>query len=288
MPSSLLLVDALGLAYRSFHAIGVLTNAAGQQTQAVYGVIKTLAQMERVWHPSHRLVVFDGGLPPDRLALCPDYKAQRPAMPPDLRSQLPLLEAWLEAASIDYIRRERMEADDVLATVAARAARAGFDVLLASSDKDLLQVVGPGVSVIAPGHVEERIGPAEVQARTGVRPDQIVDWLALTGDQADNIRGVPGIGPKTAARLLVRWPTLAELLAHLDEVEPEKTRVALSESRALLARNERLLRLRTDLEGLPDPERLRARAPDARRLLEVYETLNFQSLARALREPTLF
>ena len=288
MSSSLLLVDALGIAYRAYYAITGLTTADGRPTNAVYGFIKTLMQMERIWRPSHKLVVFDGGTPAARLELLAAYKAQRPAMPPALRAQLPVIDAWLDAAAIAHVRLEGLEADDVVASVAVQAAAAGLDVLVASSDKDLLQMVTPAIVVVTPGKVAEKIGPAEVLAKMGVRPDQIVDWLALTGDSADNIPGVPGIGAKTAVKLLQQWQSLANALDHVDAIEPEKTRRTLREHRELIARNLGLLRLQTDINCGPALADMQARPPDACRLLAFYEEMEFHTLAKALREPTLF
>lgn len=288
MASSLLLVDALGIAYRAFYAIAGLATAAGQPTNAVYGFIKTCMQMERIWHPTHKLVVFDGGMPAERLALLATYKAQRPAMPPALRAQLPVIDAWLDAAAIAHVRLDGREADDVLASVAVRAEAAGLDVLVASSDKDLMQVVSSSIAVITPGKANEKMGVDEVLAKMGVRPDQIVDWLALTGDSSDNIPGVPGIGAKTAARLLQQWQSLGNALDHVDAVEPEKTRRALQEQRELIARNQAVLRLQTDIDCGTSLADMQARPPDARRLLAFYEEMEFHTLARALREPTLF
>ena len=288
MSSSLLLVDALGIAYRAFYAIAGLATAAGRPTNALYGFIKTIMQMERIWRPSHKLVVFDGGTPAERLRLLATYKAQRPAMPPALRAQLPLIDAWLDAAAIAHVRLEGQEADDVVASVAVRAAAAGLEVLVASSDKDLLQMVTPAIAVVMPGKAAEKIGAAEVLARTGVRPDQVVDWLALTGDSSDNIPGVPGIGAKTATKLLQQWQSLANVLDRLDAVEPEKTRQALRDHRELLARNLGLLRLQTDIDCGATLADMQARTPDAGGLLAFYEEMEFHTLAKALREPTLF
>ncbi|MFA5344383.1 MAG: 5'-3' exonuclease H3TH domain-containing protein [Kiritimatiellia bacterium] len=304
MSSSLLLVDALGIAYRAFYAITGLATADGRPTNAVYGFIKTLTQLERIWRPSHKLVVFDGGTPAERLKLLATYKAQRPVMPPALRAQLPAIEAWLDAAAIAHVRLDGREADDVIASAAVRAASAGLDVLVASSDKDLLQLVtpptacglqsasprlaAPSIAAVTPGKAAEKIGAAEVFAKLGVRPDQVVDWLALTGDSADNIPGVPGIGAKTAAKLLQQWQSLANALDHVDAVEPEKTRRTLREQRETIARNVGLLRLRTDIDCGVSLADMQTRPPDAPRLLAFYDEMEFHTLAQALREPTLF
>ena len=288
MASSLLLVDALGIAYRAFYAINGLATVAGRPTNAVYGFIKTIMQMERIWRPSHKLVVFDGGTPAERLKLLATYKAQRPAMPPALRAQLPVIDAWLDAAAIAHVRLDGREADDVVASVAVQAVAAGLDVLVASSDKDLLQMVTPTITVVMPGKVAEKMGAAEVLAKMGVRPDQVVDWLALTGDSSDNIPGVPGIGAKTAAKLLQQWQSLANALDHVEDVEPEKTRRILQEHRELIARNLLLLRLQTDIDCGASLADMQARPPDAGGLLAFYEEMEFHTLAKALREPTLF
>lgn len=287
-PPRLLIVDALGIAYRAYYAISGLATAAGRPTNAVYGFIKTLMQMERLWHPSHRLVVFDGGLPAERLELLATYKAQRPAMPSELRDQLPMLDAWLDCSDIAHVRLDGREADDIIASVALRAAAAGLDVLVASSDKDLLQLVTSQIGVITPGKAEERIGPSEVLAKIGVQPPQVVDWLALTGDSADNIPGVPGIGAKTASKLLGQWPSLAAALERLDAVEPEKVRKALAGNRELIARNRSMLRLQEDIDCGKTLDDLKARTPEAGRLLAFYEEMEFHTLAKVLREPTLF
>lgn len=288
MAASLLLVDALGIAYRAFYAITGLATTAGQPTNAVYGFIKTLMQMERIWRPSHKLVVFDGGAPVERLKLLATYKAQRPAMPPALRAQLPFIDAWLDAAAITHVRLDGQEADDVVASVAVRAVAAGLDVLVASSDKDLLQMVTPSVAVIMPGKVADKIGPAEVLAKIGVRPDQVVDWLALTGDSSDNIPGVPGIGAKTAVKLLQQWDSLANVLGHVEAIEPAKTRQTLQENRELIARNQKMLSLQTDIDCGASLADIQVRPPDTGRLLAFYEAMEFHTLAKALREPTLF
>lgn len=287
MASSLLLVDAYCIAYRAFYAIEGLATTAGKPTNAVYGFIKTMQQLERIWQPTHKLVIFDGGLPAERLELLPAYKAQRPAMPRALREQFPLINDWLDAAQIAHARLEGQEADDVAASVAEQAAAQGLEVLLVSSDKDLLQLVTSSIAAVLPGKAQEKLGPPEVLAKLGVRPDQVVDFLALTGDSSDNIPGVPGIGAKTAAKLLQQWHSLASALEHAASIEPEKVRRGLIEQRALLSRNVRLLRLETQLDCGQSISDLRARPPDTGRLLAFYEELEFHTLAKALREPTL-
>lgn len=285
--SRMLLVDALNIVYRSFYAIAGLATSAGRPTNAVYGFIKTLMQLERIWQPTHWLVVFDGGLPAARLALCPAYKAQRPPMPDALRSQFQPLEAYLDGALIPRARLEGQEADDVLASAAARAAAEGFEVLVVSSDKDLMQIVDERVAMVGPGKVDEKEGPAYILRKTGVRPDQIVDWLSLTGDSSDNIQGVPGVGPKTASKWLSQWESLDGLWQHLDALEPARLRPALVDHREVVLRNARLIRLQRDIECFSALDNLKRQPPDVRRLKTFFEEMEFYSLANKLSEPTL-
>jgi DNA polymerase-1 len=287
MPSQLLLVDALNIFYRSFYAIADLATSAGRPTNAVYGFIKTLMQLERVWQPTHWLIVFDGGMPPERLALCPGYKAQRPPMPDALRSQFAPLETYLDSARIPRVRLENKEADDVLASAAARAEEEGFEVIVVSSDKDLMQIVDAHVAMVAPGKLVEKEGPDHVFRKTGVRPDQVVDWLALMGDSADNIPGVPGVGTKTAAKWLGLWGSLDSLWRHLDEIKPDKLRQALLDHREVVLRNARMVRLQRDINSFSSFDTLARRPPDPQRLKMFYEEMEFHSLANKLSEQTL-
>lgn len=283
----LLLIDALNLIYRAFYAIAGLSTSAGRPTNAIYGFIKTLALLERIWQPAYWLVVFDGGLPPERLALHPSYKAQRPPMPAALHAQIRPLEDYLDAARIPRLRLDGKEADDLLASAAVRGAAANCEVLVVSSDKDLMQIVSERVALLAPGKASEKIGPAQVQRRTGVRPDQIVDWLAMIGDNADNIPGVPGVGAKTAARWLNQWGSWTNIWQHLKELKPDKLRAALSEHEESVLRNINLIRLQQDLECFAALESLRRQPADRPRLQALFQELEFYSLANKLNESTL-
>ena len=204
--STFLIIDGTAVAYRAFYAIAGLTSPSGQPTNAVFGFIRMLRQLERNLRPTHRVVVFDGGLPAERVEKCPEYKAQRTPMPDDLRSQFKPMEEFLESARIPAVRVEGQEADDVMATLTRQARAQGWDVVMATSDKDMFQLVTDHVRLVAPSKANEQMGPKEVFEKTGVWPEKVVDWQALTGDTVDNIAGVPGIGAKTAARLLTINP----------------------------------------------------------------------------------
>ena len=271
MIASVLIVDGTAVAYRAFYAVQGLSTRDNQPTNALFGFVRMVRQLAARWAPDRLVVAFDGGSPAHRLEKCPAYKAQRAPMPDDLRSQLPLINEYLDVAGVPRILLPHQEADDVMATLADRAARAGAVVRLATSDKDLLQLVGDRVRLVPPTKTDEELDAAGVEAKTGVRPDQIVDWLALVGDTADNIPGVDGIGPKTAAKLLARFGSLADCFARAAEIESASLREKLLAGRAVAELNVRLMALDKAVPGVPDWDELPAPAPDAARLKAFFE-----------------
>ena len=286
--TTLLLVDGTALLYRSFYAIRSLSTRAGQPTNAVFGFVKLSGQLLRVWRPSHVIVAFDGGTPAARLERLPGYKANRKPMPDDLRTQIPLTESYLDGAGLARVRVQGEEADDVIATLTAQARRDGVPrVLIATQDKDLFQLVDDAVRIVSQTQGEEVTGSVEVQAKTGVAPAKIVDWLALVGDSADNIPGVPGIGPKTAAALLAEFGDLDGLRAGVERLPNARVRSALQSAWDAVARNRELIRLRTDLNCGLRWDEAALRPCRTAELMGLYETLEFRSLARELSEPTL-
>jgi DNA polymerase-1 len=241
--SRLLIIDGHAYAYRAFHAIRELRSPAGQPTNAIYGFVKMLEKMRAAVAPTHLIVVWDGGLSDERLAALPDYKVHRPEMPADLRPQLDGIVEYLAAAGIASYRADGVEADDYIATL-ARSAAAGWNVVIASADKDFMQLVSARIGLLNPNDKTGMIwGRTQVLAKSGVEPEQVADWLALMGDAVDNIPGVPGVGPKTAAELLKQFGSVEQLLARLDEVKSEKLRQALRASAAAVFRNQKLVRL---------------------------------------------
>lgn len=279
----LLIVDGHAYAYRAFFAIRELRSPTGQPTNAIYGFVKMLAKMRARLCPTHLVVVWDGGLSADRLAALPDYKAQRPEMPGDLKPQLDELVSYLKAARIASFCREGVEADDYIACLTRHATQAGMSVVIASADKDFMQLVSPQVGLLNPNDKSEIVWTdAQVQAKTGVRPEQIVDWLALMGDSVDNIPGVSGVGPKTAADLLQQFGSVAELLRRLEEVKRGKLQFSLRAAAAAVQRNVALVRLRDDLPCEFLPEELAARAVDAAPLGELFRGWGFKGLLEEL------
>ncbi len=276
---SLLLIDALALAYRAFHAIPPLTARDGTPTNAVLGFVKAVRNLRERFQPSHHAVVFDGGLPAARMEQLPEYKAQRTPMPDALEKQLPLLDEYLEAESIPRILLEGEEADDVMATLSERVAGQGGRVWIATNDKDLFQMVNDRVSIVAPVKDAPVMGPEEIREKTGVAPSAIPAWLALTGDAVDNIPGVPGVGAKTAAKLLHQFGSLHALFERIEEVPGDKLREALRGSRDLIERNLSLVTLNRDVQGLPDLDRLRVQEADAAKQRSFFSRLDMPSLA---------
>jgi len=282
--SRLLIVDGHAYAYRAFHAIRELRSPAGQPTNAIYGFVKMLEKMRAAIAPTHLVVVWDGGLNAERLAALPDYKAQRPEMPEDLRPQLDDIGRFLVAAGVAGYCREGVEADDYIATLARKAATAGWNVVIASSDKDFMQLVSPKVGLLNPNDKTGVIwGQDQVMAKTGVAPAQVADWLALMGDAVDNIPGVAGVGPKTAADLLQQFGSAEALLVRLDEVKSEKLRTALRNSAEVVRRNQKLVRLpEVACEFLP--EQLVIRPIDRQVLRELFGRWGFKGMLAALDE----
>ena len=285
MIASVLIVDGTAVAYRAFYAVQGLSTRDRQPTNALFGFVRMLRQLEKQWRPDRLVVAFDGGSPAHRLDKCPAYKAQRAPMPDDLRSQLPLINAYLDVAGVPRILLPRQEADDVMATLAERAARAGAVVRIATSDKDLMQLVDDRVRLVPPTKTEEELDAAGVEAKTGVRPAQIVDWLALVGDAADNIPGVDGLGPKTAAKLLVRFGTLGACLARADEIESASLREKLQAGRAVAELNVQLMALDKAVPGVPEWEAIPAPTPDAARLQAFFEKYELHRFAAETAAP---
>ena len=279
----LLIVDGHAYAYRAFFAIRELRSPSGQPTNAIYGFVKMLAKMRATIKPTHSIVVWDGGLSALRMAALPEYKAQRPEMPDDLKPQFDEIVSYLKAAGIASFRGDGVEADDYIACLSRHASDAGMGVVIASSDKDFMQLVSPQVGLLNPNDKSETVWTDEqVRAKTGVGPAQIVDWLALMGDSVDNIPGVPGVGPKTAADLLNRFGSVASLLERLVEVKQEKLQASLRVSVVAVQRNLNLVRLQADLPCDFSPENLLEKTVDAGGLGELFRRWGFKGMLEDL------
>ena len=285
--SRLLLVDGHAYAYRSFHAIRSLNAPDGTPTNALFGFIKALQKVIAITAPSHVLVVWDGGLDAARMAELPDYKANRPPTPDALDVQLPQLAQWLDAAGWPQLQREGTEADDWIGTYARRAADLGWSVVIASPDKDFLQLVDDRIGILNPNDKTEKIWtPADVEAKTGVLPPLIADWLALIGDAVDNIPGVAGVGPKTATDLLKKYGSAEGAVAAAPTIKAEKLRAELLGAAETIRRNQQMVRLKCDLPDGPTLDDMVARPQNTDTLRDMYRRWGFRGMLSELGQPT--
>lgn len=273
----LVLVDGSSSLYRAFFALPRLSNARGMPTHAILGFTTMLLKLLREEQPDAVAVGFDGPGPTTRHQEFAAYKAQRPEIPEELAQQIPHVHRVLEAMRVRLLMLPGEEADDILGSVAVRAAAEGYRVVLVSGDKDLLQLVGARI-VVRDTMKERTWSPAEVQERYGISPGQIPDLLALMGDSIDNIPGIPGVGEKTARALLQRFGTLEAVLERSAEVEKPKLREALRRHAEQARRCKRLATIRTGLPLPWAPADLTRKTPDTAALLALFRELDFARL----------
>lgn len=292
--SKWLLIDGFNLAYRCFFALPELTRADGFPTGALHGWVKSLWKLADQEKPEATLVFFDLGGAQDRLAIHPEYKAQRAEMPDALRQQIEPIKQLTRAMGLVGIEQNGVESDDLLAAQAVALARAGHDVIVVSSDKDFAQIVGERIKImLPPPSANPKLGwrlvdAAGVAAKFGVPPAQIADYLALVGDTSDNIPGIDGVGPKTAAKWLAEWGSLDGVIAHAGELTPERFREPVAAGSDKLRRNRQLTTLNLSLPTVP----AKTTAPQAAELLRLLESFEMRSTlveARArYTQPELF
>ncbi len=274
---TLILVDGSSYLYRAFHAMPPLSNREGQPTGAILGVLNMLHRLIKDHAPTRMAVVFDAPGKTFRDELFAEYKANRPPMPDELRGQIdPLLEA-IEALGLPLLRVQGVEADDVIGTL-ARSDQG--KVLVSTGDKDMAQLVDARVSLVNT-MTDTFLDEAGVEAKFGVRPDQIIDYLALIGDSSDNIPGVPKVGPKTAAKWLASYGSVAGIRSHADEIAGkvgESLRAHLDQ----LALSQQLATIVCDVALETAPEELTRKPADTEALREIYRRLEFNALLRQL------
>src|ERR1700730_8406209 len=278
---TLYLVDAMSNIHRAFHAIQRLSTSSGRPTNAIYGFVTMLRKMLREHSPQFCAVACDGPERTQRHDAYAQYKANRPAMADDLASQLPEIRRMLEAYRIPVLELPGFEADDVIGTLAAKGAEAGYTVVIVTADKDMLQLVGPRVRVFHTGK-EMFLDEGGVEAFFGARPEQVADVLALMGDSVDNVPGVPGVGAVTAKKWIKQYGDLASLLAHADEI-PGKVGENLRQNREAALLSRRLVEIPVDLPIPFDSDALRCSEPDYPRLKDLFVRLEFHSLAAEIQ-----
>jgi DNA polymerase I len=279
---SIVLLDGHSLAYRAFYALpDTLRTQTGQLTNAVYGFTSMLIRLLADRRPDAIAVAFDKGRDVARTEAFPDYKANRAAPPDEFRPQVDLIKQVLATLHVPVLEVAGVEADDVLATLADRAVAVGFHAYIVTGDRDAMQLASDDVTLLYTlrGITEmAEMTPDAVEERYGVRPERYVDLAAMRGDNSDNLPGVPGVGDKTAAKLIGRFGNIDGVFAHLDEISGKKVPAMLAEHEERVRTNRRIMQLRRDVEVDADLADLRLGAIDVGAVRELFGTLEFRAL----------
>ena len=284
----LLLVDGHYYLYRSFYAIRGLRNSRGEPTNAIYGYAKAIRKMMADLKPDLAAVIWDSGLPARRTTLQPEYKQNRTEMPDDLRPQEEWLQENIPLFGPASVSAENTEADDLIASYARAASAEGVEVIIATNDKDILQLTCDTIRIYSTAKTDAGtegfclLGVPEVRAKWGVLPSQIADVLALTGDSSDNIRGVPGIGDKTAVALITEHGSVENLLADPAAISNPKLRGKIIASRETIIANREMVRLDEDLP-LPHAWSTFQVRPKSPELIRALRECEFQALLQEVQ-----
>ncbi len=276
-------LDASGYLYRSYFAIQGMTNAKGESTNALFGFIRSILRIFKDFEPTHLVAVFDGpNNSKKRTDIYPEYKANRSAMPPDLRYQMDWAREFCSLIGIPYLSIPEVEADDTMGTIAKWAEKEGANVFLCTSDKDMCQLVDDKIHILNTHKDNLILDPKEVENKFGVPPQQIIDLLAITGDSSDNVPGLPGFGPKTAVKLLQEFETLDNILANPDSVPGKKKQETIREekNKALVSRE--LVTIDTSVEIPHESSFFALTDPNTNALKQFYTEKNFNSLLKEL------
>ena len=276
--NTVFLIDGSSQMYRAYHAIRGLTAPDGRPTNAVFGFVNMLRKLIADHRPPLIAAAFDVRGPTFRNELSADYKANRAPMPPDLREQVPHVHEACAALGVPVLTHETFEADDVIGALAVRARAAGFEVAIVTGDKDFFQLVGDGVSVFNPRDPGTWYDAAGVEEKFGVRPERVIDVLALMGDSVDNVKGVPGIGEKGARELIAAHGALDDLLERTADVQRKRYRTALEKHADEARRSRDLVTIRTDVPLEFEPDALRYRGPSPERCFALFTALGFRTL----------
>jgi DNA polymerase-1 len=279
--ATLYLVDGSSYIYRAFYGVRPLSTSTGIPTNAIYGFGTMLNRVLRERSPVYMAIALDAPGPTFRHDLSPDYKANRPRMPEDLSEQIPFIKRLITALGIPYVEIPGYEADDIIGTLATWASDQGADVVMLSGDKDLLQLVSPKVHMWD-SMKDEVFGPAEVEKRFGVPASQVVEVMGLAGDSGDNIPGVPGIGPKTAQRLIKEFGSIANLLSALHKISKEKERKRLEAHSEQAIMSRELAEIKCDVPLDKDWQEFELGEADQDDLINLYRELEFKKLLQEL------
>ena len=294
MRGTIMLIDAYAQIYRGFYALPLMSNSNGEYSNAVFAITRFLLNLEKEYNPEFGAFVFDKGKPAHRMEILPEYKANRAPMPDEMRSQLNTVREIIEAFGYPILENEGSEADDLIAALAVQFAE--YKVNIISADKDIAQVIDDRVEMLVPGNKNglQKRGVQEVIEKFEVKPEQIVDYLAMIGDVSDNIIGLAGVGPKTAAKLINQFGSIEAMLKDINAIDNDKLREKIADSAARLLKNIQLIKL--DL-SLPDNSWknnsvIKKNAPDWDKIRAIAEKMELRSILKELDEisppPSLF
>jgi DNA polymerase-1 len=283
MSEKIALIDGYGFVFRAYHSLPPLTRSDGTPVGAVYGFTNMLIKLLAGLDVSHVAVVFDAGSKTFRNEIYPEYKANRPPCPEDLKPQFAIVREAAEALNLTILEKPGFEADDIIATIAKKSAAAGSQVLIVSSDKDLMQLVDDNIFMYD-AMKNKMIGKAEVKEKFFVEPNQVLDVLSLIGDSSDNVPGVRGIGPKTAAELINEYGTLDNLFLNLDKIKQEKRRQMLQDGVSKAKLSKELITLKEDVELSVSTKDLELREINPHKFISFLEEQGFRSLVTRVKK----
>ncbi len=272
----LVLIDGSSYIYRAFYALPPLTSPKGEPTGATYGFIRMISKLMNDLNPEYIAVAFDHPGKTFRHEEFKEYKATRKETPDELKVQIPRIKQILKLWGIPILEIPGYEADDIIATLAKKASEKGFEVIVVTPDKDMLQLVNDRVKVLNPVN-DILFDREEVKKKYGVYPEQFVDYLSMIGDPVDNITGVHGVGPKTAQKLLEEFKNVENIYKNLDKLK-DKLKIAFEEAKERLELNRSLIELKKDIELNIEPEDLKKGKADLMKLKELFKELGFKSL----------
>ncbi len=283
MNKKLVLVDGSSYLYRAFYALPPLKSPKGEPTGAIYGFLRMLSSLMKDLSPEYIAVVFDLPGKTFRHEKYHGYKANRKETPDELKSQIPKIKELIKLWGIKIIEIPGYEADDIIATLAKKGKNEGFEVIVVTPDKDMMQLVEENIKILNPvnGEIFDR---EKVKEKYGIYPEQFVDYLAMVGDTVDNIIGVKGVGPKTASKLLNEFGSLEKILQNIDLLKP-KLKEAFEEARERLKENVFLVSLKTDIPIDINVKDLKKGKADLQKLKEEFEELGFKSLLKEISKP---
>ncbi len=273
------LIDGTGFIFRSYFAIRNMTNNKGLSTNAIFGFIRSLLKLQKDFSPEHLAVIFDGpNNSQSRKEIYADYKANRSAAPEDLPHQIQWAQDFCEKAGIPMLCVPGVEADDTIGSIALWAEKNHAKVFICSSDKDLCQLVNDNIHVLNVHKGNLILDSKKVEETFGVRPQQIVDYLAITGDQSDNVPGLNGFGPKTAKQLLKEFKTLDAILSHPEGVSGKKKQETLRDHADIALLSRQLVTLNTEVPFPMEKSFFSIKDTDITGLRTFYQDKNFNSL----------